>query len=98
MLRFKKGKNEMGTLCTSLDAFPLAGLRRSSSLVSFCKKWTFQCEACGPEKKNFLKGHFKSRAFFASQKPPTKNTYDTHVMSSMFSVYDHSMDGLPDFK
>ena len=32
------------------------------------KKWTFQCEVCGLEKK----GHGKNRAFFALQKAPTK--------------------------
>ena len=44
----KKGKHERGALCTK---FPLAGLGRSSSFSSFCKKRTFQCEVCGLENK-----------------------------------------------
>ena len=46
----KKVKTEKGTLCSK---FPLAGLG-FNSFSSFCKKWTFQCEVCGLEKKSVI--------------------------------------------
>ena len=75
-------KNERGILCTK---FPMAGLGFSS----FCKKWTFQCEVCGLEKKRSpdifsLKekaptesGEFFSINFRNSQNKFRKNNYST---------------------
>ena len=54
-MTFKKYKMKGRTLCSK---FPLAGLDLSS-FISFCKKWTFEFEVCGLEKK----GHCKGRAF-----------------------------------
>ena len=67
----KKGKHER-TLCTNLDAFPLAGLGRCSSLVvlvvsvksgPFSVRWRKKVTA-------------KIGYFFASEKAPNKNKED----------------------
>ena len=52
------------TLCTT---FPLAE-QGFSSLSSFCKKWTFQCEVCG-----LKRGHCNSWTFLLNKKRQVKN-------------------------
>ena len=52
--------NERGTICTNLDAFPPAGLGRSSSVSCFCKKCPLRIH-CYLTKKT---SHCNSRAHF----------------------------------